>query len=278
MDRDLVLAILTLALCGPALLTGGFLPPSGETERNAFVLERRQWTRLWLGLLPAALLLAVLLGWAAQEPRECDERVSAAMVFVIAPFGAIWLRALVRGLVALRSRHDSPAATVGLVRPVVVIAPALEEALGPEELFAVRAHEAAHARHRDPLRLWVGQLAADLQWPIPGASRRFRSWRLALEIARDAEARADGADGADLAAAIVVAARLGARRSLTSAALTSGEDIRDRVERLLEPLPPLPVSQRWRVWTALAGLLLLALVIGFAFGEQLIRAMPGIAT
>jgi Zn-dependent protease with chaperone function len=71
----------------------------------------------------------------------------------------------------------------------VVIAPELSSSLDDAELAAVLAHAAAHARHRDPLRLWLAQLVTDAQWPAVAASARFHRWRAAVEIARDAAAR-----------------------------------------------------------------------------------------
>lgn len=96
----------------------------------------------------------------------------------------------------------------GVLRPRILISPRLANALQDRELEAVVEHERAHARHRDPLRLWLAQLATDLQWPWPQARVRFRAWIHALELARDEEALARGVDGADLAAAILVSVRL----------------------------------------------------------------------
>lgn len=279
MDRELLLITLTLALCGPALLACGLVTPPLVNERNPYRLERIRWAQLWLGLVPAMLLFGTLVGWAVQEPSESDERVSVALLLAICPFAAIWLRAAVRAGLALRHIDPGVAATVGLIRPRVVIASALAVALDADELAAVRAHEDAHARHRDPLRLWLGQLATDLQWPFPGAFRRFRRWRLALEIARDAEARFGGADGADLAAAIVIAAGLESYGRPTLAALSAGDDIRDRVTRLLEPAPdPVPSIKPWALGMALTALAVLAILVGVSVGEDLVRALPGVVT
>jgi hypothetical protein len=77
----------------------------------------------------------------------------------------------------------------------VVVSPALAEVLDPAALRAVHEHESAHARHHDPLRIWLAELAADLQWPSPSARARLQSWPETLELARDDEARERGAQG-----------------------------------------------------------------------------------
>lgn len=281
MDRELLLVTLTLALCGPALLGSGLVTAPQASERNAYRLERLLWIRLWLGLLPAALLFGLLLGWALQEPDESDERVSVALVLTILPFAGIWLRAFVRAVVALRHRHAVLAGTIGILRPRVIIAPALTAELDDSEVAAVRAHEEAHSRHFDPARVWLAQFLTDLQGPFLGASRRFLEWRKALEIARDAEAMAMGAEGADLASAIVIAVRIERihRRPGALVQLTPEDDIRDRIGRLLEPVPePVAPARSWPLALAFVALVLIALIAGRCFGEALVRSLPGVIT
>lgn len=67
----------------------------------------------------------------------------------------------------------------------------------------------------DLLRIALARFATDLQWPMPGAERRFSRWARARASAH-AEAVAHVASGVDLANAIVEAAsrarpRLGSR-------------------------------------------------------------------
>ena len=81
---------------------------------------------------------------------------------------------------------DAPAA-VGLLRPVVVISRDARE-LPPEPLAAILAHEAAHARWRDPLVGLVVEAAAWV-WPLPGIVVAGM-WRRAAERAADQEAMA----------------------------------------------------------------------------------------
>lgn len=285
MNRELVLAALAAFVCGPALLLGGLMG-ARPTERDPFEVERRAWDRLWLPLLPAALLLALLVGWALQEPDASDEVVAPFVDAIALSFALVWLRAWVRALRALAAPRRPPgAATIGLFRPRVIIAPELAAVLDPRALAAVAAHEAAHARHRDPLRIWLAQLATDLQWPAPGARARLSSWRAALEVARDAEACAHGTDGADLAAAIVMAARQ-AQASVphVPGLVDPAMALRDRVARLLArpTSPSLSVGAsystptRWPLRVALFAALALAVALGAQYGDILVRALPGV--
>src|SRR6266478_2842093 len=111
--------------------------------------------------------------------------------------------------------------------------------LSEGQVNAVLEHARAHARHCDPLRIWLVQLATDLQWPWPQAHERLRRWLLALELARDEEARATGIEGTDLANAILASARFDQRVNLPPQAALTGEAsaLKHRIGRLLDPLP-----------------------------------------
>jgi len=140
----------------------------------------------------------------------------------------------------------------------------------------VRAHEAAHARHRDPLRVWAGQFATDLQWPGRGATDRLAQWRHALELARDEEVRRHGIDGADLAAAVIAALQFAnANASHAVSIVGSHERVRERIITLLEPLSTVedewPVPSSFRA-SAIAGPLG-AVAFGATFGEAIVRAL-----
>ena len=81
----------------------------------------------------------------------------------------------------------NPAFTAGWWRPLVFVASDLPMRLSREELEAVLAHEAAHVRRRDPLRLFLLRfLAAVLFW-LPAIRR------LAEDLADEAEIAADDA-------------------------------------------------------------------------------------
>src|SRR5207247_683225 len=130
-------------------------------------------------------------------------------------------------------------ATVGLLRPWIVFSPRLAKQLDDRQIEAALEHEHAHARHWDPLRIWLAQLATDLQWPWPQARERMEQWLIALELARDEEARVSGIEGTDLADAIITSARFcqNANLSAQAAALTGqAVALTERIARLLDPL------------------------------------------
>jgi len=280
-SRDLVLGAVAFVMGTGSLWLAGWLPdrrldaPAPGVSGGA--LERRAWRRLWRVALPALLILAVLLGWGAQEPAQTDEPLRPLIGLAAMPALLLWLRAARRAWLSLRRPRRMPAlATVGVVRPRVVMAPGLADALDGAALAAALAHEEAHVRHRDPLRVWLAQFVTDLQWPSPFARRRLQGWRGSLELARDDEARRDGAGGVDLAAAIVAVARQGAAISGAAAAALGAADrfLARRIERLLAPLAADDVSGELGRRCALAAALAAAAWIGIAAGDNLLRALP----
>ncbi len=300
MERESLLSILIMVLGGlvlqpfvwwPAAATAADLPPAQ--------LERRSWRRLWYPLVPAFLVAAWLCGWALREPDPVRDPLDPWVVLAVwLPFGLVVARALVRAAWSLlRNPVDCGVSTVGLIQPQVVFSPFLAKQLDDGVIRAALAHERAHAAHRDPLRIWLAQLVTDLQWPWPRAARRLEVWLEALELARDDEARAEGADGADLAAAVLGSVRylerLAAPRpamrltgtQLAHARLTGDAgSLRRRVARLLAP-----ASQQLRGASSDIGslgraaalwvpLLLTALALGAVYGQLLIRPLLGMTS
>ena len=137
-------------------------------------------------------------------------------------------------------------------------------------------------RHRDPLRIWLAQLATDLQWPWPPARKRLSQWLTALELARDEEARAAGVDGTDLAEVILASARFTGQANLSTQAALIGEpsSLKERVTRLLNPLTE-ALDETNAVSRVLPWLLppslLVAVALGSVFGERVIDAVLRIA-
>jgi beta-lactamase regulating signal transducer with metallopeptidase domain len=227
-------------------------------------------------LRPAAIVFCALTGWVAVEPDDA-ELMPLPVILLGVPFVAVWVRAAVRALWGLRHvRVVSTAATLGVFRPRVVIAPAFLRDIDDAARAAVEAHEAAHLNHRDPLRVWVAQLATDLQWPGRRAQQRFSQWRHALELARDEEVRRLGVDGADLAAAVIAALRFSSAKTSPAVSIVGHHHrVRDRIGRLLAPLPPVhqepEMSKRWRASAMAAAVA--AIVFGATCGEMLVQTL-----
>jgi beta-lactamase regulating signal transducer with metallopeptidase domain len=191
------------------------------------------------------------------------------------PPSLLFGRAAIRAVWSLvRDEGDVVTATVGLLRPWVLFSPYLAKALDDRTIEAALEHERAHARHRDPLRIWLAQLATDLQWPWPQAQKRFRLWILVLELARDEEARASGVEGSDLASAILASARLGRQAILpaNAALINDPSTLKERISRLLEPLQLDQPQTHTVTWTAAAAIPVLLCSIGFGsiFGERIV--------
>ncbi len=78
-----------------------------------------------------------------------------------------------------------PAFTIGWLRPVIHVSTEVEGQLSQAQLAAVLAHEYAHVRRRDPLRLTVLRALGCLLFWLPAMRR------LAADVADDAEIIAD---------------------------------------------------------------------------------------
>ena len=318
MNRNLVLAVLVASIAGAIAWVGGWLggwlrvgaklvlrrrrdsargrgprnhggpPTTARTDEGTSgqVLERRLWRRVWVPLLPSVLAAFALGGWALQEPGQTDEIPNPLVLLLALPVAVGWLRACaraLRSLLAAGAGTRSPLVTVGLLRPRVVCAVQLRDVLDSRALDAAMAHEAAHVRHRDPLRVWLAQLATDLQWPNRDAQRRLRAWLSALELARDEEARRSGTPGEDLAAAVLAVTRLVSGRPpgapAAAACLTGAElDLATRIRRLLAPLRPPCAPPSRAASVVLASMAVVALFVGFEAGDAILHRLPFVRT
>ncbi len=277
MEREATLLIVSFAMCGPLCIAfGALVRPIGRFDRSGRHAEAAAWRRLWLPLAPAGVMLILLVGWALQAPDDTDNALSARLLVVAIPGALLGARAVARAASSLWQRHSSLAATIGLVHPKVVIDESLSVVLDAEALAAVDAHERAHARHRDPLQIWLAQVAADLQWPF--ADLRFRQWLHGLEVARDEEAREQGINGDALALAVVTVAQLAQARPRAVATLIgSGELLRDRITRLLRPMVRARRSRNVAYAVTIAGVIAIALCVGMVGGDWLLRCLPGVS-
>ena len=102
-------------------------------------------------------------------------------------------------------RDDAPQAfCAGFLRPRVFVSTATLSALAYDELEAVLAHEAHHARCRDPLRLFFARTASDALFFLPGMREIASRYAALAEVAADGAAvRANGGSRQTLAAALL---------------------------------------------------------------------------
>lgn len=298
MERESLLFVLIVLLGGVALQPFVWWPAAHSADPTPAQLERRSWRRLWYPVVPTLLVAAWLCGWALREPDPVRDPVGHWVLWAAVPFGLVFARAAARAVWSLlRNPIDCGVSTIGLIQPQVVFSPFLAKQLEDGVIRAALAHERAHAIHRDPLRIWLAQLVTDLQWPWPWAAKRVEIWLEALELARDDEARADGADGADLAAAVLESVRYlerigtapgGMRLTGTQLAharlIGDPSALRQRVSRLLAPLPQRArsasagVSRLEHPGILLFPALLAALALGAVYGERIMRLLLGMTS
>jgi Zn-dependent protease with chaperone function len=151
-------------------------------------------------------------------------------------------------LPAWRVEHPFPlAAVAGVRRPRLLVARQVVDALSPEELRAVAAHEAGHVAAGDVARRIVLRACAGV--PLPGrrAAALEACWERAAEAAADAFAAA-ATSPLHLAGALVKIATLappGARLAFGGPAVAAGGPIAGRVRALLaDEAPVRPASGR----------------------------------
>ena len=221
-----------------------------------------------------------MAGWVAQESNPSDELVPRALAIPAGLVGLVVMRAGLRATrSALRKSSDLPIATVGLLRPRVVVSEEFRAAANPSVLSAALAHEEAHRRARDPLRIWGARFVTDLQWPLSGARARLERWHLGLELRRDDEAIRAGASPTALAEGLLIAAELIRSESLggAAAAMTGdGGGLALRVRRLLSNEAGARDGGRegtwWGSWAVILGAFAL---LGAAYGDAFLLLLPG---
>jgi len=143
-----------------------------------------------------------------------------AVLGLAAQSGIRQLRASRRFLNALRdvrAARVGPAGTLvftdaspqafcaGLLRPRIYLSDATLELLAVDELDAVIAHEAHHARYRDPLRIFFARVLRDALFFLPVLRRLADRYAALAELTADAAAvRSTGNDPQPLASALLV--------------------------------------------------------------------------
>jgi BlaR1 peptidase M56 len=279
MERESLLTVLMILLGGVVLQVIGAWLSTRSRITPGFERERAAWLRLWWPLTPALVVGAWLCGWALSQPDPVPDRVGPLIFIVCAPFVLIVMRAILRaGWSLLSGPEQLGIATIGLLRPYIVCAPELARLLDDRAIQAALAHERAHVRHRDPLRIWIAQFVTDLQWPWTSAQKRFERWLAALEHARDDEARAEGIEGADLAAALVASVRFHRNTAAGACARLTGDRsaLEERVARLLQPLtrePKVGTPTTLQVALLLTLALMVAVALGVVYGERFVGTL-----
>ncbi len=148
----------------------------------------------------------------------------------------------------------------GLLRPRIYLSSGASELLSRAELRAVLAHEAHHARRRDPLRMLALAVLADALFFLPALRSLSRRYAELAELAADEAALARTGDRPAVAAALL---RFGDRGPAGVVGITP-----ERVDHLLG-WPPhwrLPRVPTVATLLGLVALLFLAATIARAHG------------
>lgn len=283
MELEIMFPTLAAAFFGAVVWILATIPHSRASIGAPIHSERRAWWRLVWPLFAGVLVLAFFAGWALQEPNPADERVAHTLTVLAGLTGLILFRASWRAAVSLNTAQTVrlPIVTVGMLRCRCVVSEEFRRTARPEALRAALAHELVHMRRRDPLRIWVAQFAADLQWPVPFVRRRLDAWLLALELRSDDEAVAMGASSLDLAEALLLAARqISVHTRSPVAAATTGDAtaLALRVRRLLHEQRVCPLSRAGKSITFVlcSALVLASGLFGLLYGETLLGFLPGV--
>ncbi|MDA8320736.1 MAG: M56 family metallopeptidase [Actinomycetota bacterium] len=171
----------------PFAVTGGVIALEAVYSAGMAICPQMSMTRC----LTAAVLVVAGASTAAITARAAWLAGAAARAVAAlshaAPPAALAGAASRAGIGRIRCLAGTGAAAfcAGLLMPAVYVTAGAAAALPPAELDAVLAHEAAHARRRDPLRRLVARAAADTLFYLPLA----RWW--SRRQAETAELRAD---------------------------------------------------------------------------------------
>lgn len=167
-----------------------------------------------------------------------------------------------RGGTTVIERAEVRAFCAGLLRPRVYVTTGALQALTPEQLQAVVAHEEHHRRRRDPLRLALLRIGADAFFFLPALRSTSERYAALAEVAADAAAVQRVGRGA-LAGAFVVFGSSGHPSAL------DGVDS-ERVDHLLGVRPRLGLRLRALNLSLVAGVALaLAAASSAAAGSTL---------
>jgi Zn-dependent protease with chaperone function len=148
-----------------------------------------------LGLGSVAFAVLALAARSAQRQLRARRRFFAGLR-VIGPSPA--------GTATLFADHRPQAFCAGLLRPHVYVSTGAIHSLDREELEAVLAHEAHHARYRDPLRVFFARVLSESLFFLPVLRRLADRYAALAEVAADAAAvRRHRGDTRPLAAALL---------------------------------------------------------------------------
>lgn len=233
-----------------------------------------------LAIALAASIWGLLLWHTCRQALTSRHAIRLARRHAVAPpcsVAAASRRLGIRRLV-VTDLPERLAYCAGLLRPTVVVSAALIRSLDPVPLEAVLAHEAAHARNRDPLRQVLAHAVARALWIAPAARCAAEHRCLRLELAADGRARAHA--GPRALAEALLALHSTPWPPAVPAIAGGGTALGARIDALVLGAPPprlvieASCFRRSAAGLALVGLLILAVTVAPRAGSDAILKMP----
>lgn len=148
------------------------------------------------------------------------------------------------GDVYVVSSRQPLAFTVGLRRRRIVLSTGLLELLDEKELAAVIHHEAYHAAHADPLKVFLLSLLSTIFWYLPLLKHIHSHYKVVREVLADRHAMEQTGGMADLGRALLKLLRQRQPGAVMLAVHVSFADtaINYRIQRLLDPNMEAPIQ------------------------------------
>jgi Zn-dependent protease with chaperone function len=152
-----------------------------------------------LAVLALSSLSLAVIGLAARS-TVCQLRARRRFLATMRAVSSTW----VAGHTAVVVDSRRPLAFCsGLLNPSIFISRGTVELLDDEELAAVVAHEAHHARRRDPLRVFVARALGEALFFLPAVRRLAERYVALAEVAADEAAVRHSGSRRPLAAALL---------------------------------------------------------------------------
>lgn len=224
-----------------------------------FLVSLYSWIApIWL---TGAILASIRLAWAAKHVRAVRRSGGIApdgivnTVERLAPSGHVS-----RHVTVMVTALTASPATVGWLRPVILLPPALLTGLSPSQIDAILAHEIAHIRRHDYFVNLLQMAAETLLFYHPAVWWVSRQIRVERELCCDDVAVGVSGNPRDYAYALAAVAR----HAVTAATIgAGGPTLPNRVRRLLSAPPRAP-----RAGGLAAMLSVVAMVVGMATWVQ----------
>jgi len=232
-------------------------PPAPGTLSENGLASLRPWVLpLWfVGVLACSLRLVLAGAHTAVLRRRSDPEQGPIASTVARLAARIGVHRSVSVRISIMT--DTPA-TLGLLRPVILLPPAVALGVTPEQLEALLAHELAHIRRHDYLVNVLQMLAETLFFYHPAVWWVSKRMRVERELCCDDIAVDACGDAVSYAQALTKVARLQLTRPGMALGATGGPFLQ-RIQRLLGVAPT--SRPAYPLWVTAASVVLIVAVM-----------------